>query len=578
MTNAKSIFDGFTGRYSLSKTLRFELRPIWNTQEMLDDKRSPVIEHDRVRHEKYKAMKGWLDVLHREFIEDSLRDFKFVDLKVYKSALEIWQKDKKSKQAKDTLVRTEADLREEIVNCFEKTANTWVTSEQYKLLGLKKEGIGILFEAGVFKLLKERFKDEGDVTIGGNTIFDDWNKWTGYFKKFFETRKNFYKSDDTSTAVAYRIVNQNLRRFCENMEVFKDVQIKGIDVSEVERNFGVSCADIFSLESYSICVLQIGIDNYNKIIGGKIRGKDKKIQGINELINKYRQDNPGKNIAFLKMLDKQIHSEKEAFIESIKTDAELIEKLRTFYQNADTKVQTFKKLIADIANDQSGYDLNKIYLSKEAIARNASRWFEGYESFERDLFEIVSEKQNKQEYESLRTHKDDSKISDKDGKLSFPDFIRCAHIRQALEKQKGRIWKERYYDEKNGIKDFQRIKDVFTQFLRVFQFELERQFFHKAIDAISEKPIEIDVGYDVFIKPIKGLITRMRRRTGNTRNAFLQGATDATVLAFNSYAVGTPSIALTNPLWMPLISKGCPMQPTVSTLPKERFVFCCSSP
>ena len=93
----------------------------------------------------------------------------------------------------------------------------------------------------------------------------------------------------------------------------------------------------------------------------------------------------------------------------------------------------------------------EIYLSKEAITHNASRWFENYESFERDLFAIVAEKYNKQEYESLRTHRNDSKISDKEGKLSFPDFIRCSHIKQALEKQEGVIWKGKYYEkEKDG--------------------------------------------------------------------------------------------------------------------------------
>jgi len=495
-----SVFDQFTGKYQLSKTLRFELRPIWNTRQMLDDERNPVIEHDQVRHEKYEAVKFWLDRLHRDFIEDALKNFKFKDLKTYQSALEAWQKDRKSKQAQGTLAKAEASLREEVVNCFEEAANIWATSEPYKSLGLKKEGKDMLFEAGVFKLLKERFKDEQDTTIKGKNIFDDWNSWTGYFKKFFETRKNFYKSDDTSTAIAYRIVNQNLRRFCENVKVFEDIR-KIVDVVEVEKNFNVSCPDIFSLSYYNSFLLQDGIDAYNKIIGGEVRGKDEKIQGINELINKYRQDHPGDKVSFLKMLDKQIHSEKEPFIESVETDVELVRRLKDFHKNADTKIQAFRKLIVDIAHDYSAYDLNKIYLSKEALARNASRWFANYGSFERDLFAIVAEKQNKQEYEALRTHKDDSKISDKDGKFSFPDFIRCSHIKQALEKQEGRIWREKSYED---ITSLDKIVDLFAQFLHVFQSELGRQFFYKTTDAATGK--QVDLGYDVFVKEIVDLI------------------------------------------------------------------------
>lgn len=493
-------FDDFTNLYEVQKTLRFKLLPIWNTQQMLDlnNEGYSVIERDRVRHEKYEDVKPWFDQLHREFIKDALKDFEFNNLKTYKSAFQAWQKNRKSKQAKDALIKTESSLREEIVNRFEKTANAWATSERYKSLGLKKEGIGMLFEAGVFKLLKERFKGGKDTVIDGNNIFDDWNKWTGYFKKFFETRKNFYKSDDTSTAIAYRIVNQNLRRFCENLQTFGAIRKKGISVVEVEKSFKVSCADIFSLGYYNACFLQDGIDAYNKIIGGEMReNNDEKIQGINELVNKYRQDNHGGKVPFLKMLDRQILSEKEAFIESIETDAELLGKLKDFYKNADAKMRTFRQLITSVALDYSTYDLNKIYLSKEALERNANRWFANYESFERDLFAIVAIKQNKQEYELLRTHKNDSKISDKDGKFFFPGFIKCAHIQQALQKQEGLVWKEKYYENMPSLKN---IEDKFTQFLHIFQYELEGQFFHKITDDTTGKLI--NVGYDVYVKPI----------------------------------------------------------------------------
>ncbi len=496
-------FDDFTNLYELQKTLRFELKPIWNTPKMLSDGNPSVIKQDKVRREKYEAVKPWFDLLHREFIEDALREFKFNNLKEYFSVLQDWQKDKKSKRKKDELIKVESALRKEIVDYFEKTANMWVNSEQYKSLGLKKEGIDILFEAGVFKLLKERFKNEKDTFVNGNNIFDDWDKWTGYFKKFFETRKNFYKSDDTSTAIAYRIVNQNLRRFCDNIQIFQKT-VEKIDISEVEKNFKVSCKEIFSLGYYSECILQSGIDKYNKILGGELREANKKIQGINELINKFRQDNPKEKATFLKILDKQIHSEKEPFLESIKTDQELIGKLKIFYTEANKKIGNFKKLIEDFAKDHSPYNLDKIYLSKEAIIRNASRWFENYTFFEQDLFVIVAEKQNKQEYELLRTHKNDSKINNKDGKLSFPDFIKCSHVQQALKRQKGNIWKDKYYKENGGIIDVENPRDIFVQFLFIFQFEIQGQLSHEKIDAETGKKIR--VGYNIFADEIKKII------------------------------------------------------------------------
>src|SRR3990167_4732710 len=101
----ENIFDQFIGKYSLSKTLRFELRPIWNTQQMLDDERCPVVERDRMRYEKYKAVKLWFDQLHSEFIEDAFKNFKFKDLNTYQATFQAWQKDKKSKQTKETLTK-----------------------------------------------------------------------------------------------------------------------------------------------------------------------------------------------------------------------------------------------------------------------------------------------------------------------------------------------------------------------------------------------------------------------------------------------------------------------------------------
>lgn len=493
----KSIFDNFTRQFSLQKTLRFELRPKWNTQKMLDDEKT--IGNDQIRFEKYKTIKPWFDRLHSEFIEDSLRNFKFADLALYQSALLELQKNRKSKKAKELLANEEAKLRLEITKRFETTANSWIANDRYKDLGLKKAGVDLLFEAGIFKLLKERFKDENNVIIDGINIFDDWDKWAGYFKKFFETRKNFYKSDDTSTAIAYRIVNQNLRRFRENIDIFNKIKGK-INIGQINKNFNVGCDCIFSLDFYSKCLLQSGIDNYNKIIGGEVRDKDEKIQGINELINKYRQDKPKEKIPFLKLLDKQIHSDKDSVIEIIQDDHELLERLVEFQNNAANKVNLLKKLLNSFAADYLSCDLDKIYLSKESLAHNASRWFSDYSSFERSLFTVVSQKNAKNDYELLRTHKTDSKISDKEGKISLPDFIKCSHVSEALNNQKGSVWKEKYSEQ---LPNFDQIQTRFEQFVMVLNYELGQQLFRNATNNAGKQNAE---GYAIFNKEIEDLI------------------------------------------------------------------------
>jgi len=52
-------FAEFTNQYSLSKTLRFELKPVGNTQKMLED--FGIIEKDEIIAQKYKITKKYFD-------------------------------------------------------------------------------------------------------------------------------------------------------------------------------------------------------------------------------------------------------------------------------------------------------------------------------------------------------------------------------------------------------------------------------------------------------------------------------------------------------------------------------------
>jgi hypothetical protein len=465
----KSIFDSFTRKYALSKTLRFELKPIWNTPEML--KENHIFEIDGIRHKKYEETKPWFDRLHREFIKDSLFEFKFKDLKPYHKAFNEWQKDKKSKVTKEALTKEESKLRDEIVERFNGTAKRW--AEKYSELELKKNDIGVLFEASIFKVLEERYKNEPGtmVTVENGkkiNIFDDWDGWTGYFKKYFETRKNFYKADDTSTALAYRIVNQNLRRFIQNIQLFKQAKNK-IDIVKIEKRLDISCNKVFSLENYNDYLLQDGIDSYNRVIGGYVGENDEKIPGINQVINEYRQKNNGDKIRFLAMLDKQIHSEQEKFLDVIENDKEFVKRLKSFADATDKKLNIFKKLIDDFASNSSKYNLSKIYISAEAFNRNANRWFSDYGSFERALLDTA------REYKGAYSALDEKTIHEKEGQVKYPDFLICAHIKTTLDKISSEIFKDKYYDE---IHDFKKLS-LFEQFLKIIQYEIGQQFSRK---------------------------------------------------------------------------------------------------
>ena len=68
-----SIWDQFTNKYSLSKTLRFELKKTPETKSLAD-----VIEEGKKNARLYKEeMKPMLDNLHGQFITESLEKIKF---------------------------------------------------------------------------------------------------------------------------------------------------------------------------------------------------------------------------------------------------------------------------------------------------------------------------------------------------------------------------------------------------------------------------------------------------------------------------------------------------------------------
>lgn len=328
-------FDEFTNLYELSKTLRFELKPTDATKIMLEENK--VFQIDEIIQEKYKKTKPYFDRLHREFVKESLSNAKLSDLYEYKEALknvknitrETLAKDKKALET--ILEKEEKRLRKEIVVNFDNTAKNWVETK-YSDLKFEKKNVNFLFEKkgdGIFSVLEKRYGHEedafvfvpkkdkkgeicldenGEVILEKHFIFDEWKGFTGYFTKFFETRKNFYKDEaekghGKAGQISTRIVDQNLRRFCDNINDFKKTKDK-INFSEVEQNFNITMSEVFSLDFYNSCFLQDGIDNYNEILGGKTLENGEKLKGVNELINKYRQDHKGEKLPFLKTLDK----------------------------------------------------------------------------------------------------------------------------------------------------------------------------------------------------------------------------------------------------------------------------------
>jgi CRISPR-associated protein Cpf1 len=71
-------FHNLTNLYSLSKTLRFELKPIGKTADLV--RQSDFFVKDQQKAAAYPLLKNKMDDIHRDYIEQSLSSINHVPL------------------------------------------------------------------------------------------------------------------------------------------------------------------------------------------------------------------------------------------------------------------------------------------------------------------------------------------------------------------------------------------------------------------------------------------------------------------------------------------------------------------
>lgn len=263
----RELFNNFTKRYQLSKTLRFELVPVGDTEKFIKEK--GLLEKDKKRADDYKKAKKLIDECHRDFIEKTLSGKKLSDQKLTEYLNEFIKPERDNK----TLGQISEVLRKEIAG--------WLKDNP------TNDGKNLI-EEKVPAFLKEHERNEEAKLVS------DFKGFTTYFGGFNDNRENIYSDKEQSTAIAYRIVHENLPKFISNINTFQLLSKNHkIDFSEVEKQMkgelnGKKLKDIFSLDYFNNCLTQSGIDRYNVIVGGKTDDKGSKVQGINEKINLFQ--------------------------------------------------------------------------------------------------------------------------------------------------------------------------------------------------------------------------------------------------------------------------------------------------
>ncbi len=301
MNTSKFIFQNLTHQFQLQKTLRFELIPQGRTLEHIE--KNGLLEADELKANRYKQVKEWIDLYHKAFIEKVLREPKLEGLSEYRVFFENKQRNEKDEEA---FKKLKSDLRKKISSFFKDEPNKTF----YKRLFDKE-----LIKADLPDFLREQGMHE-EATM----LLEEFGNFTTYFKGFHENRKNLYVAEDKSTAIAFRLIDENLPRYMQNLllvekhrEVFEQFfpQIQERLGKELD---GLRVEEFFSEEGFNLCLNGSGIHQYNTILGGVKGEEEEGIPGLNMLINLYRQKHKLKSreLPTLFPLHKQILSDRES--------------------------------------------------------------------------------------------------------------------------------------------------------------------------------------------------------------------------------------------------------------------------
>ena len=379
-------FCGQKNGYSRSITLRNRLIPIGKTEENVRE----FLEKDKERAMVYPEIKGLIDSIHRNIIEESLCNVSFFWEKLF-SQFELYQQEKdKAKKAtcKKELESIQKSARRAIVKAF-----------------TENKDFDKLFKDGLFKDLLPCLIEcsPEDEIADKKKALETFNRFSTYFTGFHENRRNIYSDEAKSTSIANRIVHENFPKFFANVKVFDYLEsnfpqiIKDAETSLQCHLQGKSLKEIFTPAAFGEVLTQSGIDFYNTVIGG-ISGEagTEKIQGLNEKINLARQQLPGedKNKLRSKMvvLFKQILSDREtvSFIPvGFEKNEDVYSSIKQFDEDVVTQcVEETKELFAQGAD----FNLDEIYVPAKSLANFSQTIFGSWSRLQEGLFLLEKDK------------------------------------------------------------------------------------------------------------------------------------------------------------------------------------------
>ena len=497
-------FNEFVGLYPISKTLRFELKPIGKTLEHIQ--RNKLLEDDAVRADDYVKVKKIIDKYHKCLIDEALSGFTFeteADVRSNNSLSEYYlyyNLKKRNEQEQKTFKTIQNNLRKQIVNKL-------TQSEKYKRID-KKE----LITTDLPDFLTNESEKE---------LVEKFKNFTTYFTEFHKNRKNMYSKEEKSTAIAFRLINENLPKFVDNIAAFEKVASSPLaekinalyedfkeylNVEEISR--------VFRLDYYNELLTQKQIDLYNAIVGGRTEEDNRiQIKGLNQYINEYNQQQTDRSnrLPKLKPLYKQILSDRESVSwlpPKFDSDKDLLIKIKECYDTLSEREKVFDKL-ESILKSLSTYDLSKIYISNDSqLSYISQKMFGRWDIIGKAIREDCAKRNPQKSRESLE------KFAERIGKkLKAIDSISIGDVDECLA-QLGETYVKRVEDyfAAMGASDMGEKQTDTTSFKKNIEgaYESVKELLNNA-DNITDNNLMQDKGNVVKIKNLLDAIKDLQR-------------------------------------------------------------------
>ena len=482
--------EKFTNKYKVSKTLRFKLEPIGSTDEFI--KRRQLIEEDEERSVLVEKMKQIMDEYHKEFIDKTLSSFAF-DQSTLQELFDVYFSPNSNDRTNQIDAKMET-LRKSIEEAFEKAGSKKLNSEDF-----------------INNTLFSRYEHDKDT----QRIIEKFKDFTTYFIPFNKNRQNMYTSEAKSTAISFRIINQNLIKFLDNIRIYGILSnaLPKEALTKVFNNFKEylpeynNLNEYFDIANYSNVVRQKDIEIYNAIIGGRVEEDNQiQIKGINQYVQEYNSTHKEGRLPKLNRLFNQILSDRESISASPKPfikAQEASDAIVDAYENSIKKnLEELKQIVSNIKS----YNIAGIYIStKKELSTVSQRAYGSYRYVTDALSEEWCTANPKRQNQSDEAYE---KLVDK--YLKSYNSISLQRISELCDGEDGNIIEyflnmgKKADEESTSIDLFSRVEQLYPDAEEVLKQENQTEEYFR-INSIKIKPF-LDSIKDVlaFVRPLLG--------------------------------------------------------------------------